>query len=117
LSPAERAVLVEVMMRYNGTNNGRIGLGSREAGAACGISKNTAGRALKQLQAKGFVVVMTPSNFNRKNRLAAEYALTEFRNDKTGEMATTAFMRWTPEKQNTVPSQGQSVPDKVRGDR
>ena len=94
LSTEARAVLVELMHRYNGSNNGRIGLSVRDAGALCGISKNTAGRALKELQAMGFISIVTPSSFNRKNRLAIEYSLSEFRNDATGELPSMAFMRW-----------------------
>lgn len=103
LSIAARAVLVELMMRYNGSNNGRIALGVRDAGEACGISKNTAARALQELKEKGFIIIVTPSNFDRKNQLATEYALTEFRNDVSNEIATKDFMRWTPQKQNAVP--------------
>lgn len=94
LSPPARAVLVELMRRYNGFNNGRIALSVRDSGMACRISKNTAARALSELVRKGFVVQTRASGFNVKSRIAAEWALTEFINDVTGTMATKAFIVW-----------------------
>lgn len=110
LSPPARALLVELMSIYNGTNNGRLALSVRDAGTACCVSKNTAARAFRELTDRGFIVQIKPSGFSVKSRLAAEWALTEFRNDVTGCMATKEFVRWASKIQNTVPHEGRSVP-------
>lgn len=110
LSPPARAVLVELMRVYNGTNNGRLALSVRDAGGACCISKNTAARAFDELADRGFIVQTKPGAFSVKFRLATEWALTEFRNDATGAMASKDFVRWTPKIQNTVPPEGHRVP-------
>jgi hypothetical protein len=94
LSPPARAVLVEVMRIYNGKNNGKLALSVREAGLRCNISKNTAARALRELTERGFIEVRTPSSFSLKCRRAAEWTLTEFRNDVTGKLPTKSFFNW-----------------------
>ncbi|MBT3768294.1 MAG: hypothetical protein HOM58_10925 [Rhodospirillaceae bacterium] len=75
LSPNARSVLMEVMKRYNGFNNGDVGLGCREAGEAIGRSPNTAALAFKELQAKGFIKPREIGHFNIKNRLATTWTL------------------------------------------
>jgi DNA-binding MarR family transcriptional regulator len=84
--------------RYNGNNNGRVGLSVRDLADALLSSKDTASRALKGLQAKGFITVMKRSAFSVKNRTSTEYGLTEYACDITGNLATKEFMKWRPEK-------------------
>jgi len=55
LQPNERALFVEVAQRYNGQNNGQIGLGVREAGKALQIRPQTAGLAFDVLLERGFL--------------------------------------------------------------
>lgn len=110
LNPPARAVLVELMRRYNGFNNGKIGLSVRDAGTACCVSKNTAARAFRELIDRGFVEVTTPSAFTVKCRLATEWALTEFPNDVTGAISSRPFIRWQPKIQNTVPPDNEAAP-------
>jgi hypothetical protein len=101
--PAEaRSLLVELMRIYNGSNNGRIALGVREAGELCLCSKNTAARAFQQLEDRGFIRCQTTSSFTYKVRRAKEWCLTEFRNDVEGQAPTKEFTRWRQQK-NTVP--------------
>lgn len=78
LTPHEMAALIRIMQRYNGDNNGRISMSSREAAKQANMNKNTAAKALKSLVNKGFLVVRTPSGFNQNGRKAAEYEITCF---------------------------------------
>jgi DNA-binding HxlR family transcriptional regulator len=98
LTPIERNAYIEIKWRYDGTNNGRIGLGCRELGDEINMSRDTAARALDGLQEKGFVVKAKASAFSVKNRVATEWRLTEFACDVTGNPATKDFMRWGFEK-------------------
>jgi Winged helix-turn-helix DNA-binding len=109
LTANERASYLEVKWRFDGLNNGRIGLGCRELAEAIGVSKDTAKRCLDNLQAKGFIRMIKRSGFNVKNRAATEWRLTEYKCDVTGQLATKDFMRWTPEEKNTVRPQGHTV--------
>ena len=102
LTPHERAAYLELKWRYNSHNNGWIGLGERELARALHSGKDTARRALGGLIAKGFVVKASPSGFNRKNRVATEWRLTEYRDDKTGEPPTKDFIRWRPSDEKTT---------------
>ncbi len=76
LSTVERSLWLEIMRRFNGYNNGNIPLSCLEAAKFMGVSKNTANRAFKGLQAAGFVKVATPSSFHVKVRRATRWALT-----------------------------------------
>lgn len=103
LSPAARAVHVEIFRLYNGSNNGRLGLSVRTAANRCRIARNTAARALTELQDRGFVECVTPGAFSLKTRHAAEWRLTHLKCDASGKLPCSPFMRWKPpEKQNTV---------------
>src|SRR5689334_20650410 len=69
------------------------------------IWKSTAHRALRSLQAHGFIVVEKLGAFHLKMRHASEYRLTAHDSNVTEfpkNLATKEFMRW-PEIQNTVP--------------
>ncbi|HEY8596440.1 MAG TPA: helix-turn-helix domain-containing protein [Devosiaceae bacterium] len=98
LSPTERVIYVELKRRYNGSNNGYIALSVRDAASAVNVSKTTAGRALKVLEERGFIAITTQSGFNRKDRAATEYRLTELLCDRSGwaSEATKEFVRWQP---------------------
>ena len=65
LKPGELAILVRVMQRYHGENNGRISLSSRDAGRLANVSKDTAAKHIRSLCNKGFMRVKTPSSFGR----------------------------------------------------
>ncbi|MGO9048349.1 MAG: hypothetical protein ACLQFW_15930 [Xanthobacteraceae bacterium] len=114
LSPNARALYVEIVTRYNGSNNGRIGFSARDAGKALHTSKDTGARSLVELQDRGFIVLTKRSGFSLKTKTATEWLLTEFCSDINGQFATKDFMRWSvarsAEKQNTVPVVIPSVP-------
>ena len=113
LTPAERAVYLEVARVYDGRNNGFLGLSVRRAGERCNINKDTAARALQTLVERGFLELATPGGFSLKLRHAAEYRLTEYACDKTHAAATKAYQRWRPsppeERRTRSPSKGQEV--------
>ncbi|TKT78400.1 hypothetical protein [Aquamicrobium sp. LC103] len=94
LTPIERCSYIEVKWRYDGLNNGRIGLGCRELADEIGMGKDTAKRALIRLTEIGFITKTKPSAFNVKNRAVTEWRLTEYPCDVTGELPTKDFMRW-----------------------
>jgi hypothetical protein len=98
LSPNDKAAYLELKWRFDGLNNGRIGLGNRDLAEALHSSKDTARRALDSLQEKGFVEKAKASAFNVKNRAVTEWRLTEYKCDLTGELPTKAFMRWQEPK-------------------
>ena len=94
LSAPARAIYVEMECRYYGTNNGDIGLSVREASKLCRIAKDTAGKAIQELQDKGFIRCRRKGAFHRKIRHASEWELTAQPFD-TGE-PTKDFMSWQP---------------------
>lgn len=113
LNAIERSIYIELSYRYNGSNNGRIGYSARTASHDLKISKDTAARALRSLQAHGLVVLEKRGAFHCKIRHASEYRLTAHESDLTTNfavrLATKEFMRW-PEIQNTVPVVIPTVP-------
>lgn len=94
LTPTDRASYLELKWRYDGLNNGRIGLGCRELAKSLQSSKDTARRSLDNLVEKGFAVKSKASGFNVKSRTSTEWRLTEYNCDVTGELATKDFTRW-----------------------
>ena len=94
LGPTERALFLEVAQRYNGHNNGEIGLGVREAGAALHVRPQTAGRAFHRLVEIGFLCVVRDSAFNVKSKLTREWLVTLFPTENS--RATHAYMQWAP---------------------
>jgi len=91
MSPVSKALLIEVMGRYNGLNNGDIVFSVREA-ALIGITPSHAGRAFKELINRGFLRVTRDSAFNVKARLARTWEITA--EPVGGRPATKDFMRW-----------------------
>lgn len=97
LKPGPRAVLWELIRRYNGTNNGRIACSARDMARAINVSdRQTVAEYERELQAKGFLKITRPGGFNVKvsDRRATEWALTW---EKIGdELPTKDFMKWRP---------------------
>jgi len=111
LTPIERAAYLEVKWRYDGLNNGRIGLGCRELAEELNMSRNTADRALDGLVSKGFIVKTKASAFSVKNRAVTEWRLTEYSCDITKDLPSKEFTRWEPEKKTqSHPRDTQSHP-------
>lgn len=96
LKPSARALYVLLSQRYNGSNNGHIGLGEREATKALNLSdKKATRRAFAELQIKGFIKLTKRGAFSLKvgkDRRASEWALTAFAVGNA--LPTKEFMRW-----------------------
>jgi hypothetical protein len=107
LRPVARALFVELGRRYNGHNNGSIGLGVREASMALHVKPHTVGEAFRELQDRGFIVLVQDSGFDQK-RLSREWRITTL---PVGDCrAPTSppsndYVRWVgpAEKQKPVP--------------
>ena len=69
-------VYIRILRRHNGSNNGYIPFGCREAAIECNMSKMTAQRAFKQLEEVGLIECIVPSSFNSRKKLAREWAFT-----------------------------------------
>lgn len=109
-SPVDRVIYIELVRTYNGSNNGRLAKGVRELGELANVNKDTAGKALKRLAERGLIECTTPGGFSLKLPHTAEWRLTQYRCDRTGQLASKAFMKWRPEMQNAVRKQGTTRP-------
>lgn len=89
-----RCALVELMRRYNGSNNGYIHLSTRELGPLLGKSHAHAARALIELEDLGFIHCQRLGSFATRNRKASEYLLAMFKNDVTGHRPSRQFMQY-----------------------
>jgi len=115
LDAIARSIYVEISARYRGpgSNNGKIPYSVREAAAALKIGKTTAARGFMDLQDRGFIVAVKQGGFNRKDRHATEWRLTEFECDVSHDWPTRDYESWKPESaqiQNAVPIGGLTVP-------
>ena len=55
LSNAAVCAFIQIKRRFNGANNGDITVSCRQIASVCQMSRNTASRALAELQAKGII--------------------------------------------------------------
>jgi hypothetical protein len=110
LMPSEKVAYDELKWRYDGGNNGRIGLGCRDLAAVLHTkSKTTATKALAVLAAKGFIVKTKASAFSVKHRAATEWRLTEYPCDVSGQLPTKEFLRWRAPPENKTQSTGRDT--------
>jgi hypothetical protein len=84
LSVYARCALIELLDPYTGCNNGMIGLGCRELAEEMRCSRDTAARALRELDDSALARPLTPGVWRGKR--ATEWQLTFYRCDKTGEL-------------------------------
>ena len=68
LSLAARCALIELIYRYNGGNNGTIGLGVRQLSDALHCSRDTAARALRELDDSKLAVPRTGGHWKASVR-------------------------------------------------
>lgn len=95
LHPQAVRIFIELKKRYNGTNNGFIGLSYLEASRIARCSKNTAGARLSELISHGFIKRTSVGMFTYKK--ASEYCLTCEENGHN--VKTNEWRKWG-EKQN-----------------
>jgi hypothetical protein len=114
LSAGARAVYVQIALRYNGSNNGRIAYSVREAAAECRLNKNTVSRTFQELTDGGFIEETRHGALSRKTRVASEWRLTEYRCDLTGSLPSKLFM--TRGALANANRQTRSRPQKSRAD-
>jgi hypothetical protein len=92
LSAPARAVYIQIGFRYNGCNNGKIALSVRDAASECGLAKDTANRAFKELVDLGFIEETRHGGFSHKTRIASEWRMTAYQCDLTGNVKSVLFM-------------------------
>jgi len=115
LKPGPRAVLWELIRRYNGSNNGRIAYGARDMARAVDVAdRQTIASYERELEAKGFIKAVRRGGFSVKvsDRRVTEWALTW---EKLGdELPTKEFACWRPSEisgpGNPSMKGGKSVP-------
>jgi hypothetical protein len=93
LSAPARAVYIQIGFRYDGFNNGRIAFSVRDAASECGLAKDTANRAFKDLVDLGFIEETRHGGLSRKTRIASEWRMTAFKCDLTGAFKSVLFMQ------------------------
>ena len=109
LSPVAFKLLVAVWSRYNGINNGKISFSVREGGDELNISKNTAHKAFKELEEKGFLKARRRGSFDWKVSMSGkgkghatlwEITALPF-GDQGNQLASKEFMRWRKDSSKT----------------
>jgi hypothetical protein len=93
LKPVERALLVELMNLYNGHNNGKIALSTRDASELCNVARGTAAKAFIRLEAFGLIQCMSKGGFSRHSPRASEWRLTFWMCNVSARPGST---RWPP---------------------
>jgi hypothetical protein len=106
LSPASRALYVEIAQRYNGSNNGEISMAVREAAHLIHVAKDTAAKSFRELEEKGFIKRKICGSFNWKLRHATTWILTEYPSEE--REPTKEFARWPQQKSEAGPRDGLS---------
>ena len=91
LASAGKAVLIEMMRRENGRNNGLIRYGS-EDGRQIGLSLQVTKRAINQVEDRGLIVMTARATKRRGSR--RKWRLTMSKAD--GKAATMDFLKWRP---------------------
>lgn len=100
LTCAQRSVYLALGMKFNGYNNGTIGLSAREAGREANCNKDTALTALKTLEDRGFIQRTQRGDFNYKLSHSSLYRLTHLpvEHGSGQKPATHDYRCWRPRK-------------------
>ena len=107
LKPADRVLYLVLLMRYDGFNNGRITLSQRDAATDMNVAnRKTVAASFRALEEHGFIKTVVPSGFNRKDRVAGVFSLTEYRDDRKGEPPAKTYMEWRPGGKTTGDENG-----------
>jgi len=115
LNCVERCLYLELLARFNGQNNGEIALSVRDAAEALGVGKDTVKKPFETLLDRGFIKLITDSDFNLKTKggKAREFELTA--KDVGDRKATKEFMKWRAEGTRKL-ERGPVNPDGVSGE-
>jgi DNA-binding transcriptional regulator YhcF (GntR family) len=109
LPPAARALYIDIVKRYNGSNNGRIVMGVRDAAKLIGVSKDTALLAFRFLEDRGFIICTKRGAFSHKTCMdASEWRLTEYDSDypvQSGKTIAAAALGMIERRARTIQSQ------------
>ncbi|KQZ29149.1 hypothetical protein ASD50_18330 [Mesorhizobium sp. Root552] len=107
LSPWTRLLYIEIRARYAGSNNGDIPMSYREAAEILGCSNGPVIAAFRELQDRGFIVLVHKGSFNWKVRFhgvgrATTWRLTELPADYPERSLTPSyeFKAWKPASKN-----------------
>ena len=104
LSVYGRALLIEFRRKYNPRNNGDIAMSGLDAAQLLGCHKDTAFKALRELEEKGWIREEQKGSFHwktnaggRKYRPATTYRITNQPVDLgVVTPATKEYMKWKP---------------------
>lgn len=117
LDGTEKAIYVDLALRYRGNNNGSIAYSVREGATCAHVGKSKAAKSLLRLQEVGFLAISAPSSFGWKKGTSIRWRLTEYQCDVSKLPATKEFARWFDGKsylqenvQNAVRVQVHPVP-------
>ena len=106
MSARAKAVLLDVWLRHNGTNNGQISYAVRE-GQAIGFGKSATAAALAENVERGFLRVRRGSWFDLKTKEARLWEITA---EPIGEQpASKDFMRWSRDAEGAWKSESRSA--------
>jgi len=111
LSVYARALLLELIDRYTGNNNGMIGFGVREAKYELRCGTSTVIRAMQQLDDAGLARPLIIGD--RRGRKASEWRLMWLRCDKTGDLPVSNWEQRPPH--NEVRSGNAKGPEEELG--
>jgi hypothetical protein len=106
-----RALLLELIDRYTGNNNGMIGFGVREAKYELRCGTSTVIRAMQQLDDAGLARPLIIGD--RRGRKASEWRLMWLRCDKTGDLPVSNWEQRPPH--NEVRSGNAKDPEEELG--
>ena len=92
-----QALFVWLLMEWKGpkfNNNGKINLSVRQAAERMGVSRDTAAKAFRDLQAKGFIVVTKGGSLGVTGHgKSPEYEITSI--DMPHQDKSNSFLNWT----------------------
>lgn len=99
LSCGARALHVELIRRYTGTNNGQIYLPTREAANTLGVSRNTVSKYAQELEDCGFIVKVKAAHLGVEGKgRSAEWRLTHL--SANGKAPTCEYRNLKPLHEN-----------------
>lgn len=98
LSSHGRSLLVEFGRLFDGQNNGGLFLSVDQAAKRMSVAPNTALKALRELEDRGFIRPHQKGAFTWKLKTATTWVLAE--HPFNGKPATKEFMRWKPPVEN-----------------